>query len=170
MTTTQNVNADGAAVKVVGVASNGEQIAAAGIGLLTAGPLGALAGWGAIRLFAGKWTPWMITGLVAAPVLGFGQLLVLGLIGHTVNPDAIKSDDQSSLLRYADPFTAPAHANSHVRNNLNAADGLFRADMDGCTSVSMAIMAASNPSTFGPVSSSQRAEVARYARRCNLRF
>ena len=65
---------------------------------------------------------------------------------------------------------APAFANSHVRNNLNAADGLFKVGMDGCPSVSMAILAASNPGTFGPVSASDRSEVARYARRCNLRF
>lgn len=64
----------------------------------------------------------------------------------------------------------PAAANTHVNDNLNAADGMFNAGMDGCTSVSVAIMAANNPSTFGPVSSSQRSEVARYAQKCNLRF
>lgn len=64
----------------------------------------------------------------------------------------------------------PAMANSHVRDNLNAADGMFKNGMDGCTSVSVAITAANNPGIFGPVSSSQRSEVARYASRCNLRF
>ena len=61
-------------------------------------------------------------------------------------------------------------ANNHVNDNLNAADQLWRNGMDGCTNVSVAIMAANSPGTFGPVSSSQRAEVARYARKCNLRF
>ena len=64
----------------------------------------------------------------------------------------------------------PSLANTHVNDNLNAADGMFNSGMDGCTSVSMAIMAANNPSTFGPVSSSQRSEVARYAQKYNLRF
>ena len=64
----------------------------------------------------------------------------------------------------------PAVANSHVNNNLNAADQLWRNGMDGCSSVSIAIMAANSPGTFGAVSSSQRSEVARYARKCNLRF
>ena len=64
----------------------------------------------------------------------------------------------------------PATANSHVKDNLNAADGLFNAGMDGCSSVTLAIMAANNPGIYGPVSSSQRSEVARYARKCNLRF
>ena len=63
-----------------------------------------------------------------------------------------------------------ALANTHVNDNLNAADGMFRAGMDGCPSVSLAIMAANNPSIYGPVSSSQRREVAEYASRCGLRF
>lgn len=64
----------------------------------------------------------------------------------------------------------PAVANSHVNNNLNAADQMWRNDMDGCGNVTVAILAANSPGTFGPVSSSQRSEVARYARKCNLRF
>ena len=64
----------------------------------------------------------------------------------------------------------PAMANTMVRDNLNAADGLFKVGMDGCTSVSMSIMAANNPGIYGTTSSSDRAEVARYARKCNLRF
>ena len=64
---------------------------------------------------------------------------------------------------------APAMANKHVADNLNAADGMFNMDMDGCTSVSMAIMAYNNPDIYGRNTVS-RSEVARYARRCNLRF
>ena len=88
--TTTNVNAEGQVVKVVSVASDGEQIAAGAIGLITAGPLGALAAWGAIRMFAGKWTPWMVVGFVAAPVLGVTQLAVIGGIGAALNPPAIE--------------------------------------------------------------------------------
>ena len=65
---------------------------------------------------------------------------------------------------------APAFANTTIRDNLNAADGLFRHGLDGCSSVSMAIFAANNPNIYGSVSASDRSEVARYARRCNLRF
>ena len=65
---------------------------------------------------------------------------------------------------------AAALANSHVRNNLNAADGMFKHGMDGCASVSIAITAASHPEIYGPTSASDRAEVKRYAKRCNLRF
>ena len=81
MTVRTDVNADGQALKVVSVASNGEQIAAAGIGLITAGPLGSLAAWGAIRMFAGKWTPWMVVGFITAPILAFVQLAAIGVVG-----------------------------------------------------------------------------------------
>ena len=78
--TTTNINGSGQVVKVVTVATNAEQIAAAGLGLITGGPLGALASWGCIRAFAGKWTPWMLVGTVAAPVLLLGQLVTLGVV------------------------------------------------------------------------------------------
>ena len=86
-----NINAEGQATKVVQVASDGEQIAAGAIGLITAGPLGALAAWGAIRMFAGKWTPWMVVGFVAAPVLGITQLAVVGGIGSAFKPPCYRT-------------------------------------------------------------------------------
>jgi len=57
-----------------------EQGIAGMIGLFTAGPLGALASWGAIRGLQGKWTPWVILGIPAAPVLLVGQLMVAGVV------------------------------------------------------------------------------------------
>ena len=63
-----------------------------------------------------------------------------------------------------------ALANSYVNDNLNAADGMFNVGMDGCTNVTMAIMAANNPNIYGPTSSSLRREVSKYASRCGLRF
>lgn len=73
-----DVNAEGAVVKTVSVASDGEQIGAAAIGLLTAGPIGALAAWGAIRMFAGKWTPWLIVGAISIVPINIFQLALLG--------------------------------------------------------------------------------------------
>lgn len=89
-----NVNAEGAVVKTVQVASDGEQIGAAGIGLITAGPLGALAAWGAIRMFAGKWTPWMLTGVISAPILVFFQLVLLGMVGAML-PTPVEEEPSS---------------------------------------------------------------------------
>lgn len=43
-----------------------EQVVAALAGLLTAGPLGALASWGTIRGVQGKWAPWFVLGVPAA--------------------------------------------------------------------------------------------------------
>ena len=76
-----------------------------------------------------------------------------------------------SILAIAALFVvgAPALANKHVADNLNAADGLFKLGMDGCTSVSVAIMAYNNPQIYG-YNTVPRSEVARYARHCNLRF
>lgn len=91
------VNAEGLVVKTVSVASDGEQIAAGAIGLVTAGPLGALAAWGAIRMFAGKWTPWMVTGFVAAPVLGFIQLVMFGALVSPFTNEQPESNDQSRI-------------------------------------------------------------------------
>ena len=46
-----------------------EQGIAAFVGLLTAGPIGALASWGTIRGVQGKWTPWFILGIPASFVI-----------------------------------------------------------------------------------------------------
>ena len=73
-------NAEGEVVKVVSVVTNAEQIAAAGIGLVTGGPLGAVAAWGSIRALAGKWTPWMLVGAFAAPVLMAMQVVTAGAL------------------------------------------------------------------------------------------
>ncbi len=64
----------------------------------------------------------------------------------------------------------PGAPNTHVSDNLNAADGMFRSGMDGCPSVSLAIVAANSPSIYGLSSPAQRAELKPYADRCKLRF
>jgi hypothetical protein len=46
----------------------------------------------------------------------------------------------------------------------------FRDGIDGCPSVSIAIMAANSPTMYGPTSPAQRAELKPYADRCKLRF
>lgn len=64
----------------------------------------------------------------------------------------------------------PPSGNPYVSNSLNAADGMFRTGQSGCTSVSAAIQAATNPKIFGPTTDEQKAELRSYAQRCNLRF
>tara|TARA_B100000941_G_C28379130_1_gene486355 strand:+ start:588 stop:803 length:216 start_codon:yes stop_codon:yes gene_type:complete len=65
---------------------------------------------------------------------------------------------------------SPIYANSFVNDNLNAADMMFNAGMDGCINVSMAIMVANSPQIYGPTSSTLKSEIKTYARKCNLRF
>ena len=84
------VNAEGVVIKTVSVASNGEQIGAAAIGLLTAGPIGALASWGAIRMFAGKWTPWLIVGIITIlPINAFQLAVIGGLMNATTDTEQV---------------------------------------------------------------------------------
>ena len=67
-------------VMVRQTATGFEQAVAGLAGLFTAGPLGALAAWGALRGLQGKWAPWVILGIPAAPVLLMGQLIVAGSV------------------------------------------------------------------------------------------
>ena len=76
--TTPDRITDQSPVLVRQTATGFEQCIAGMAGLLTAGPLGALAAFGAIRGLQGKWAPWTILGTVAAPVLLVGQLAVIG--------------------------------------------------------------------------------------------
>lgn len=68
------------------------------------------------------------------------------------------------------PVNVGSNLNSHVSDNLNAADQLFQSGNDGCNNVAIAIMAANSPAIYGPTSKEQRAELKEYAKRCNLRY
>ena len=61
-------------------ASGFEQGIAAVAGLLTAGPIGALASWGTIRGVQGKWTPWFVLGVPAIVIINFINMILLGMI------------------------------------------------------------------------------------------
>lgn len=63
----------------------GSEQAIAGIfGFLTAGPVGYMASIATIRGTKGSWFPWFALGIVAAPVLFWTQVLVLGSVLKTV--------------------------------------------------------------------------------------
>ena len=66
---------------------------------------------------------------------------------------------------------APALANTQVKDALNTADMNFRVgnnDM-GCIMVDLAISSANTPDIYG-VNTVSRSEIARYAKRCGLRY
>lgn len=107
-----------------------------------------------------------ITVAPAAIALSLDNSKTSSAVETTAQPE------QSIAYMRSEPVAAPAYevANAHVRNNLNAADTAWRHGLDGCTNVSVAITAASSPEVFGATSASDRADVARYAQRCGLRF
>ncbi len=77
-------------------ASGFEQGIAALAGLLTAGPIGALASWGTIRGVQGKWTPWFILGIPSIVGINIINIILLGIIGAVVIPLNHKYDDEDS--------------------------------------------------------------------------
>ena len=69
-----------------------EQGIAAAAGMFTE-TTGALENKGTIRGLQGKWTPWFILGLPAAPVLLIGQLAFLGaVLPDTKTTDMTRSE------------------------------------------------------------------------------
>ncbi len=76
-------------VLVRSTATGFEQGIAAMAGLFTAGPLGSLAAWGALRGLQGKWAPWFILGIPASVTLNVVQLLIIAAIfGAASEPEA----------------------------------------------------------------------------------
>lgn len=73
-------------VLVRSTATGFEQGIAAMAGLFTAGPLGCLAAWGALRGLQGKWAPWFILGIPSAVVLNVVQLIILSAMLGAADP------------------------------------------------------------------------------------
>ena len=90
-------------VMVRQTATGFEQSIAALAGLLTAGPLGALASWGCIRGLQGKWAPWTVLGVVASPVLLVGQLAVVGSFMEAVDPEPTIEETRTFQSTYKVP-------------------------------------------------------------------
>ena len=82
-------------VLVRSTATGFEQGIAATAGLLTAGPLGALASWGTIRGVQGKWAPWFVLGVPGMIVINVINVVLMGMIASSV-PDETY-EDQSYL-------------------------------------------------------------------------
>lgn len=156
------------------------------VGLITGGPIGAIASPAVGRAVKGKWGPWALIGVFAGPVSWLAFTVPVAVLtfdpskapnppaaletpaGDTTDPDqvpephALPSEDQDA--------NAPSTPNTTISDNLNAADGLFKNDMDGCSNVSLAISAANNPQLFGQPTEEQRSELRNYAARCGLRY
>ncbi len=77
-----------------------EQGIAAVAGLLTCGPVGALASWGTIRGLQGKWAPWFIMGVPSAVVINVVNIAALGVLGSMAPESApVPAPEVSSIER-----------------------------------------------------------------------
>lgn len=146
----------------------------AAIGLVTGGPIGTILSPAAGRLFNDNWTAWAIAGVVFGPLSWVLTTVSLSVLTGTPPPPA-GAPAGLAPSEVTAPVQPPAAApvpisNTTVSDNLNAADGMFKNNMDGCSNVSVAISAANSPDVFGPVTAEQRLELKRYADRCGLRF
>ena len=92
-----------------------EQGIAVATGLFTAGPIGALAGWGAIRALKGKWIPWIVLGFPAIVTINTVNLVGLTAINYLVNPETVNNpiverpvdrpDRPTTLPNFNNPIT-----------------------------------------------------------------
>ena len=103
-------------VLVRSTATGFEQGIAAVAGLLTCGPIGALASWGTIRGLQGKWAPWFIIGVPGAVVINVVNIAAFSILG-SMAPEAPQQQDVSSSLNssYSAYTTLPAY---NVSNNV----------------------------------------------------
>ena len=73
-----------------------EQGIAAMAGFFTAGPMGSVAAWGAIRGLQGKWAPWFILGVPAAIAINVVQLTIIGAILSTMPSEEAPEGTQAA--------------------------------------------------------------------------
>ena len=90
-------------VLVRNTATGFEQSIAVMAGFFTAGPLGSLASWGAIRGLQGKWAPWFILGVPASFVINVVQFVIIFSMMDTseleYNPPVEEPPRQENILR-----------------------------------------------------------------------
>jgi hypothetical protein len=83
-----------------------EQGIAALAGLFTAGPLGALASWAAIRGVQGKWTPWFILGIPSAIAINafyFGVFILFGSAYYRMQESSSESTASPAVQQLNQP-------------------------------------------------------------------
>ena len=75
-----------------------DKLLAAGLGLLTAGPIGLLASVTVFERLKGSWVPWALIGVISAPPLAYGQWAVVDMISSTgQNPEGPGSSAALSI-------------------------------------------------------------------------
>jgi len=82
-----------------------EQGIAALAGLFTAGPLGALASWAAIKGVQGKWAPWFILGIPSAIAINAFYFGIFLLFGNALNSIANQQTPSQRSTVKQDSYT-----------------------------------------------------------------
>ena len=104
-----------------------DKLLAAGLGLLTAGPIGLLASVTVFERLKGSWVPWALIGVVSAPPLAYGQWAVVDMIGSLgQNKDEI---GPSAALSISEADKAARACALALKNN-NSSGGI-RNPIDG---------------------------------------
>ncbi len=101
------------ATLVRGSVTGFEQGIAALAGLFTAGPLGALASWAAIRGVQGKWTPWFILGIPSAIAINafyFGVFIMFGSAYNRIQESSSKSAPSPAVQQLTQPAAGTANS------------------------------------------------------------
>lgn len=109
-----------------------EQGIAALAGLFTAGPLGALASWAAIRGVQGKWTPWFILGIPSAIAINGFYLGIFYAYSSIVD----KSSKEAKESRQANSSPPPLpELESPAARSVTSSSGVYDAGtaVDGQT-------------------------------------
>jgi hypothetical protein len=101
------------ATLVRGSVTGFEQGIAALAGLFTAGPLGALASWAAIRGVQGKWTPWFILGIPSAIAINafyFGVFIIFGSAYNRIQESSSNSTASPAVQQLTQPAAGTANS------------------------------------------------------------
>lgn len=95
----QGLDRDSELLEIQAVAQVRNPLLAAGIGLLTGGPLGLAASLLAYQKLHGQWLRWALVGLLTAPPLAYGQLFAFNSWQEARNPyaEAERTDSANSI-------------------------------------------------------------------------
>lgn len=108
------------ATVVRGEVTGFEQGIAALAGLFTAGPLGALASWAAIKGVQGKWAPWFILGIPSAIAINlfyFGLFSLYVGVGNRQQPIPVSTPQNDQQQSIPTDSRTPSISTSIARSN-----------------------------------------------------
>ena len=95
-----------------------QQSVAAVLGFLTAGPIGSLASWGAIRAVQGRWMFWFVIGVPSAMVINVFNLLALGVLIGGDESSVVSPAEPSPITQPQKPVKSPSSLPAYNASNI----------------------------------------------------